>query len=235
MLVLVVALSVALWSSRSPRVPQPRGRPTIRRIRRIRSRPRDDTVRRAAALLASAVPPVTDKSFGIHSYQTKPQIPARATRWSASLAGRTSTPARVCSSGTRWTTGSRRWRAFGFDDILFAFCGTPAWAAQPDIEWPGDHYYGYLSSAPPARTRDYVAYVRAVAKRYKGRITAYELWNEATSRFLWQGTPKQAAELTAAGASAIRRVDPNATIIGFNAQTYRADWLNAFFPLTSGI
>jgi hypothetical protein len=56
-----------------------------------------------------------------------------------------------------------------------------------------------------------------VAERYKGRITAYELWNEPTMGSSPNGvlTPQQYADLLNNTTPAIREYDPKAKIVGF--------------------
>lgn len=56
-------------------------------------------------------------------------------------------------------------------------------------------------------------YVTAVARRYKGRVSEWEVWNEPNLR----GADQSAAyaELLIRTAEAVRRVDPEAVIIGF--------------------
>ena len=55
------------------------------------------------------------------------------------------------------------------------------------------------SRAPRARPRTskaWDAWVTEVATRYKGRITAYQIWNEANLKNFWSGTPEEMADLT---------------------------------------
>ena len=39
----------------------------------------------------------------------------------------------------------------------------------------------------PADAEDYVDFAAQVAERYKGRITAYQIWNEANTRSFYEG------------------------------------------------
>ena len=61
-------------------------------------------------------------------------------------------------------------------------------------------------------------YLRALTKHYQGRISHYEMWNEANSRLFWypgQAEPenmKEYAELVTRGGEAVRAVDPSAKI-----------------------
>lgn len=59
--------------------------------------------------------------------------------------------------------------------VMFTLGSTPQWAsARPLEKCP----YGLGCSAEPANMADWEEYVRTVAKRYKGKIAIYELWNE---------------------------------------------------------
>lgn len=93
--------------------------------------------------------------------------------------------------------------------ILGVFARTPAWAGQN----PGGERTD-PSAWPPAKIGDFGDYVREVTAHYKGRINAYELWNEPWAREFWAATPERYAELAKAGASAAKRVDPDVTLVG---------------------
>lgn len=93
--------------------------------------------------------------------------------------------------------------------FLLTLGQTPAWASsdptKPSIYGPG-------LGAPPANIRDWTAFVRAAATRYKGRIQAYEVWNEPDQNF-YTGTPAQLVLLEKATAEAVRQTDPAALIV----------------------
>ena len=60
-------------------------------------------------------------------------------------------------------------------DVLYVLGSTPGWAsARPEESCP----YGKGCAADPVRMAHWEEYVRRVAQRYKGKISAYELWNE---------------------------------------------------------
>jgi hypothetical protein len=59
--------------------------------------------------------------------------------------------------------------------VLYTLGSTPRWAsARPAERCP----YGLGCAAEPGRFAHWEEYVRRVAQRYRGRIDAYELWNE---------------------------------------------------------
>jgi hypothetical protein len=67
---------------------------------------------------------------------------------------------------------------------------------------------------PPYKMDEWGAFVRKVIQRYKGRVTAWELWNEPTMDNAGF-TPEMYAALLRATAPAVRENDPRAKIIGF--------------------
>lgn len=70
--------------------------------------------------------------------------------------------------------------------------------------------------APPQDIADWANYCETVATRYKGRIAAYQIWNEPNLSREWGGEAPDAAgyvELLAACSKAIRAVDEEAILI----------------------
>lgn len=102
-------------------------------------------------------------------------------------------------------------QALGASEILYTLGNTPRWAASD----PNSKYalYGPGSNSHPRATSDYTDYLRAVAARYKGRITAYQAWNEANLRDFYLGTPAQMAALTKAAYTTLKSVDPGAKLV----------------------
>jgi polysaccharide biosynthesis protein PslG len=91
--------------------------------------------------------------------------------------------------------------------ILGVLNSTPAWATEPGQPAP---------ASPPASTAEYAEFVGAVAERYAGKVSAYEVWNEPNATTFWYPSPDPAAytELLQAAYPAIKAADPNATVIG---------------------
>ncbi len=84
----------------------------------------------------------------------------------------------------------------------------PSWARMPGAEIARD--------APPANLSEFSAYCAAVAQRYQGRISAYQIWNEPNLSREWGDQPPNPAryvDLLAVCSSAIRQVDPAAILI----------------------
>jgi hypothetical protein len=74
----------------------------------------------------------------------------------------------------------------------------------------------YPDDGPPDRLSDWTDFLRALAARYKGRIDAYEIWNEPNLTREWgrkaPSGPEYAAFLKASR-DAIKAVDPQALVI----------------------
>ena len=133
---------------------------------------------------------------------------------------------RLWDTGTRWdqietapdqytwdTLGAAvdNARTGGATDVLYVLGSTPQWAAR-DPQIPG--LYGPGTTSLPKDTEDYVDFVREVANRYKGRITAYQIWNEANTRSFYEGDWTALAKLTRRAHDAIKLIDPSAQVVG---------------------
>jgi hypothetical protein len=100
-----------------------------------------------------------------------------------------------------WTTTDRIVKQaadFGLK-LIVRVDDAPAWAGPPPGN--GDHFASFLS---------------AMAKRYKGRIQAYQVWNEPNLAREWGNKPPNAAEYTQMlkkAYQAIKKADPNAVVV----------------------
>jgi hypothetical protein len=71
-------------------------------------------------------------------------------------------------------------------------------------------------NGPPANYQDFGDYCFAIADRYRGRIKAYQVWNEPNLTREWGGKPPDPAEYTrllAACYQGVKRGDPDAIVI----------------------
>ncbi|MBI4769995.1 MAG: hypothetical protein HY784_06165 [Chloroflexi bacterium] len=85
----------------------------------------------------------------------------------------------------------------------------PYWAQDPAVE-------EWLPDAPPADSQDFGDYCYALASRYRGRIRAYEVWNEPNLARDWGNQPPDPAAYTAllkACYLGIKRGDREALVI----------------------
>ena len=82
-------------------------------------------------------------------------------------------------------------------DLILRLDHPPAWATPVDVT-------------------AYAAFVRQVAARYQGRVTAYAIWNEPNLAAEWAGQPPDPGayvDLLCAAQSAIHAADPQALVI----------------------
>lgn len=91
-------------------------------------------------------------------------------------------------------------------------------------EWAGG---GYPEVGPPNNLQDFADFAAAVATRYKGRVDAYQIWNEPNLAREWGNRPPNPAEYTEmlrVAYQAIKAVDPYPIIISAGlAPTTRND------------
>ena len=115
----------------------------------------------------------------------------------------------------------------GVTDFLMVLSGTPTWATNQrnPISLPAPN-----ASGVPANMADWDDWVRAVATRYKGKITNYQPWNEANLKTFYTGTPAQMAELTKRAHDIIKSIDPSATIVAPSTGLRLNGALQRFYP-----
>jgi len=163
--------------------------------------------------------PVTTGTFGIHSFTTQPQIEGASIRNTCAPYWRDLNPAPGVYDWSTMDNIVARHEAWGYTDIMFAFCGTPGWASG--LGWiPAVEYKSRGWGDPPANMSDYRAMVTEVVKRYKGRITSYQVWNEVTAIASWQGNGKQLAEMSKILNNVVNKIDPQAQVISPSFQVH---------------
>ena len=88
--------------------------------------------------------------------------------------------------------------------------------------------------APPDDYADYGDFVKAVATRYQGQISAYQIWNEPNIYPEWGEYPINAAEYTALlkeGYTQVKAADPQAIVVmGALAATIELDRVRRYAP-----
>ncbi len=95
-------------------------------------------------------------------------------------------------------------------DVLARMDNAPDWAA------PGCFDPSQAAMGPPRNLKDWTDFVRAFATRYKGRVRAYQIWNEPNLSREWckrPPSPEEYARFLQASYQAIKSVDPNALVI----------------------
>ena len=94
--------------------------------------------------------------------------------------------------------------------VLLTLGLTPRWASARPQE-PSGYAPGF--AAEPKDIEDWRVFVRTVATRYKGRIHAYEIWNEPNVKKFWTGNIDQLATLTREASIIIHGIDPHAVVV----------------------
>jgi hypothetical protein len=92
-------------------------------------------------------------------------------------------------------------------DLDLVLAATPTWAsARPQEAGDGKR-------AEAADIKDWENYVRTIARRYKGRVHTYELWNEPNLAHAYSGDMPHLVELSQVAYRALKDVDPTITVI----------------------
>jgi hypothetical protein len=88
--------------------------------------------------------------------------------------------------------------------IILDVVGTPRWESGSSDE-----------HTPPANPAEYAAFIGALAQKWAGRVTAYEIWNEEDHSRWWTGGPDPTAyaRLLKAAYPAVKAGDPNAVVV----------------------
>ncbi len=91
--------------------------------------------------------------------------------------------------------------------ILASLSSTPGWAATPGARGP---------YAKPAEHAAFGRFAAVLAQRYRGKIGAYEIWNEPNGAAFYDPAPDAISYtgLLRAGYAAIKNGDPAATVVG---------------------
>ena len=154
--------------------------------------------------------------FGTHvkslALGTEP-VPPRAGSvrlWDSGVSWRELEPAKGQFNWAAMDSAVSQAEGAGAQEIVWVHGSTPQWAAK-DPTVPG--LYGPGTSSPPV-TADYLDTLRAIATRYRGRITAYQVWNEANISIFYQGSPKAMAKLTRRAKEVLDEADPDAVLVG---------------------
>lgn len=96
---------------------------------------------------------------------------------------------------------------FGLD-LIFRLDREPVWAVPPRET--------YSDNGPPEHPQDFGDFCHAIAGRYRGRVRAYQVWNEPNLAREWGGWPPDPAgyvELLKACYIGIKTADPDALVI----------------------
>jgi polysaccharide biosynthesis protein PslG len=92
-------------------------------------------------------------------------------------------------------------RAGGMD-VLITILWTPSWANG-----------NRGRNVPPARNRDFAWFARWAARHFRGRVSAWEIWNEPGNKEFWRGSQRRYVSLLRAAYPAIKAGDPQAKVV----------------------
>jgi|ERR1700674_46132 len=90
-------------------------------------------------------------------------------------------------------------------DVLLPLGLSPTWASARPTEKSG-YSPGY--AAEPRDLNDWRNYVRTIATRYKGRVHAYEMWNEPNLKNFYTGSLTQLMQLVSVAYETLKEIDP---------------------------
>ena len=172
--------------------------------------------------------------FGMHVFNLEdgvfPTVPVGAIRlWDNETTWSAIEPVQDQFAWAKLDTAVATAQANGVNDILMVLAGTPAWATDDPAS---GGLAGVLPGAAgmPKDLADWDDWVRQVATRYKGKITAYQPWNEANLVTFSTGTPQEMAQLTKRAYDIIKSIDPNATVVAPSTGTRLGGPFKRFYP-----
>lgn len=114
---------------------------------------------------------------------------------------------------------------------------TPEWASlNPSYET----YVGRGAYSPPAHMEDWATYCREAARRYKGRVNHFEIWNEPNNNdlsdegFFFKGNVKQYLEMLRVAYRAVKEGNPDAIVLAPSATGHFFPFLRKLIELGGG-
>jgi polysaccharide biosynthesis protein PslG len=108
-------------------------------------------------------------------------------------------------------------RARGLQVLVTAW-RTPGWANN-----------GAGELAPPASSADFGRFMRWLSSRFRGRVSAYEIWNEPNSRDFFTGSIGEYVGLMRAAYPAVKLGDPGAQVVLGGPMNNDTDWLRSVY------
>lgn len=122
----------------------------------------------------------------LHPTGSWPNISINSIRlWDCGVTWKDVNPARGVFNFNRLDSIIKLAEDMGVKHITLVLGMTPQWAARR----PNSHHYapwlGPGTNSAPHSMSDWTEYVRTVVQRYKGRIHAYQIWNEPQLKDFW--------------------------------------------------
>lgn len=117
--------------------------------------------------------------------------------------------------------------------VLGMFDGGPVWASVTPKARTG-YFANYNVVDTPNADDEWKSYVEKTVTRYKGRIDAWEVWNEPWGRQFTPGTPEIYGKLLKIAYATAKAANPNATIIGIDTARARDTFTDAAMKAAGG-
>lgn len=122
-------------------------------------------------------------------------------------------------------------------ELLLNLMTTPTWASAR----PSERYRRHASApdgsaAEPSQLAMWERYVETLARRYKGRVRHYELWNEANVGNYYSGSVETLVTLCDAAYRILKRVDPDIVVVSpaFHPNPDGVGYLDRFLAAGGG-
>lgn len=117
-------------------------------------------------------------------------------------------------------------------DVVLPLGLSPSWVSSRPEE---KSTYGLGNAAQPASLDAWRDYVRRIATRYKGRIFAYEIWNEPNMKQFYSGSVAEMLQLTSAAYKIVKEIDPQAIVCSPSATNQDGvEWLDQYLSQGGG-
>jgi hypothetical protein len=181
--------------------------------------------------------PIPSDYFGMHIHNATtttpwPSVPVAAWRlWDARVAWPQLEPVRGHWSFSLLDQYLALAEQHG-TQVLLPLSLSPTWASSQPQQ---TSVYQQGNAANPANLADWQNYVTTVVTHCKGRVQAYEIWNEPNSVGFWSGTVAQMVTLTQTASAIIHRIDPSALVVSPAATTNTGlPWLTQFLSMGGG-
>ena len=112
-------------------------------------------------------------------------------------------------------------------EVIYTFGRVPKWANN-----------GKAQSVPPANLEDWETFVRAIVRHAKGRISAWELWNEPNDPKFWTGDMQTLIQMTERAYRIIKSEQPDAIVLTPSATWHEGmsapQWFRLYFAAGGG-
>ncbi len=164
-----------------------------------------------ASLVRGVAPPIGDRlaGMGVHAALTSRVLPREIPRYAKQIAECGVTWIREDFSWLQMSPLSDRVSVRRHDRAIDAALGAGLRVLGLPTSWP------FWSHPYTARgVREFISFLRQIARRYRGRVAAWEIWNEPNVSVSWRGTPEQYVDLLAAAYATLKEIDPDVLVVG---------------------